>query len=74
MVRMVIGVVVLLLAAFVLLNLGKKQAEALRPAAPGASVSGSGSGSEENLPEKYRQDFQKAMQQGMDRRASEPAP
>ncbi len=72
MVRMVVGVVVLLLAAFVLLNLGKKQAEALRPVAPGASASGSGS--VENLPEKYKQDVQKALQQGMEQRASEPAP
>jgi hypothetical protein len=70
MVRMVVGVAVLLLAAFVLLNLGKKQAEALRPASAGASVPGSAA----NLPEKYKQDFQKAMQQGMEQRASEPAP
>lgn len=70
MMRMVVGVVVLLLAAFVLLNLGKKQAEALRPAASAAS----GPGSPENLPEKYKQDFQKAMQQGAEQRASEPAP
>jgi hypothetical protein len=70
MVRMVVGVVVLLLAAFVLLNLGKKQAEALRPAGAGASAPG---GAADNLPEKYQQDFQKAMQQGMDQRASEPA-
>ena len=69
MVRMVVGVVVLLLAAFVLLNLGKQQAEALKPAAGGASVPGSAG----NLPQKYKQDFQKAMQQGMDQRASEPA-
>ena len=70
MMRMVGGVVVLLLAAFVLLNLGKKQAEALRPAASAASASGS----PENLPEKYKQDFQKAMQQGAGLRASESAP
>jgi len=69
MVRMVVGVVVLLLAAFVLLNLGKQQAEALKPAAAGASAPGSA----DNLPQKYKQDFQKAMQQGMDQRASEPA-
>lgn len=71
MVRMVVGVVVLLLAAFVLLNLGKKQAEALRPAAAGASVPGGSAG---DLPQKYKQDIQKAMQQGTDQRASEPAP
>jgi hypothetical protein len=70
MMRMVVGVVVLLLAAFVLLNLGKKQVEAVRPAASAASAPGS----PENLPEKYKHDFQKAMQQGVDRRASEPAP
>lgn len=70
MMRMVVGVVVLLLAAFVLLNLGKKQAEALRPAASAASAPGS----PENLPEKYKRDFQKAMQQGAEQRASEPAP
>jgi hypothetical protein len=71
MVRMAVGVVVLLLAAFVLLNLGKKQAEALRPAAAGASLPG---GSAANPPEKYKQDFQKAMQQRMEQRSSEPAP
>lgn len=70
MVRMVVGVVVLLLAAFVLLNLGKKQAEALRPAASGASVPGS----VENLPQKYKQDVEQALQRGMEQRASEPAP
>ena len=70
MMRMVVGVVVLLLAAFVLLNLGKKQAEALRPAVPAASAPGSPA----NLPEKYKQDFQKAMQQGVDQRASDAAP
>jgi hypothetical protein len=70
MMRMVVGVVVLLLAAFVLLNLGRKQAEALRPAASGASAPGS----PENLPGKYKQDFQKAMQQGAGLRASESAP
>ena len=67
--RMVVGVVVLLLAAFVLLNLGKKQAEALRPASAASAP-----GSPENLPEKYKQDFQKAMQQGVDQRASDSAP
>jgi hypothetical protein len=70
MMRMVVGVVVLLLAAFVLLNLGKKQAEALKPSARGASVPGSA----ENLPQKYQQDVQKALQHGMEQRASEPAP
>ena len=70
--RMVVGVVVLLLAAFVLLNLGKKQAEALKPSARGASASVPGSA--ENLPQKYQQDVQKALQQGMEQRASEPAP
>jgi hypothetical protein len=71
MVRMVVGVGVLLLAAFVLLNLGRKQAEALRPPAAAASVPG---GSAADLPQRYKQDFQKAMQQGMDQRASEAAP
>ena len=70
MVRLVVGVAVLLLAAFVLLSLGKKQAEALRSAPGAASVPGSA----DNLPQKYQKDVQKALQQGMEQRASESTP
>lgn len=68
--RMIFSVAALLVVAFVLLQLGKKQAEALRPTAPGAAASGPAGAT--NLPQKYKQDVQKAFEQGMQRRASEP--
>jgi hypothetical protein len=70
MVRMVVGVLVLLIGAFVLLNLGKQQAQALQPAAAGASAPGSAA----NLPQKIQQDMQKALQQGAEQRASDANP
>jgi hypothetical protein len=69
--RMIFSVAALLVVAFVLLNLGKKQAEALRPAAAGKAASGPPDAT--NLPQKYQQDVQKALQQGMQQRASEPS-
>jgi len=71
MVRMVVGVLVLLAAAFVLLNLAKQQAEALRPAAAGASAV---PGPAAHLPQKMQQDVQKALQQGAAQRASDANP
>lgn len=72
MVRMVVGVVVLVAAAFVLLNLAKQQAEALRPSGNPAAASAPGSAA--NLPQKIQQDVQKALQQGAAQRASDANP
>lgn len=68
--RMVFGVIALLVVAFVLLNLGKRQAEALQPR---PAASGAAAGSAANLPQQVQQDVQQALEQGLQQRASEPS-
>ncbi|NRF70078.1 hypothetical protein HLB44_24025 [Aquincola sp. S2] len=69
MMRMVFSVVALLVVVFVMLKLGKDQTAALKSTAGPAA---SGAGGAQALPEKYKQDVQRALEQGMQQRASEP--
>ena len=78
MVRMVVGVVVLLVAAFVLLNLGRRQAEALQGLAAAKAASGAAASApprgDAGLPQQMQQDVQRALQQGAAQRASDANP
>lgn len=67
--RLVAGLIGVLLVAFIVLSLGRRQVQAHAPA-PAAS----GAAAAANLPQQVQQDVQKALDQGMRQRASDAAP
>ncbi|MBI5257055.1 MAG: hypothetical protein HY855_11190 [Burkholderiales bacterium] len=73
--RLALSVIGLLLAAYVVLTLTRKQAEVLvaRPPARAASASDTAASTAATpMPRQVQQDVQKALEQGMQQRASTP--
>lgn len=72
--RLAFSVIGLLIVAYVVMNLAKRQAEVLVPrAASAAASSASAVPVPEQLPQQVQQDVQKLLEQGA-QRASEAAP